>query len=71
MSERILQERISELESQLAFQEDVIDRLDASLAEQQRSLLLLEKKLVLMEARMRETMQGFDEIKSHEKPPHY
>lgn len=71
MSEDILQQRVSELESQLAFQEDAIESLDMSLAEQQKSLLLLERKLALMEARMREALQGVSDIKGNEKPPHY
>lgn len=71
MSEDSLQQRISELESQLAFQEDAIESLDISLAEQQKSLLLLERKLALMEARMREAVQGVSDIKGSEKPPHY
>lgn len=73
MSEQELNQRITQLESQLAFQENTIDSLDACLAQQQQSLLLLEKKLSLMEARMREEAQGQGavEFKEQELPPHY
>lgn len=73
MSEQELLKRITQLESQVAFQEDTIDSLDESLAQQQQSLLMLEKKLSLMETRMREVSQGqgMGEFKEQEVPPHY
>jgi len=63
-----------EVQSQLAFQEDTITVLNASLALQQREIIQLRRQLELLKQRQDEQASHSDEVSSppvDEKPPHY
>jgi SlyX protein len=70
--------QITQLQTQLAFQEDAIGSLDKALATQQQELLLLRRQLELLHERQRDADVNahgnahFDaESPPHDKPPHY
>ncbi|GAA0830129.1 MULTISPECIES: SlyX family protein [Marinomonas] len=62
--------RIDELEYKLQFQEDMIDSLNQSLIVQQRDLLLMQEKLVML-AKQLEANRQQQNIVEGETPPHY
>lgn len=68
-----LEARVSELETQLAFQDDLHQRLDDTVARQDREILDLKQRLNLMADRLRElgdtTAPGEGPV--DEVPPHY
>jgi SlyX protein len=70
-----LQHQISDLQSQLAFQEDAVKSLDDALAGQQQEILLLKRQLELLRQRQQEFAVHTDAGSHHpvadEKPPHY
>ena len=68
---RTLEERIDELESRLAFQDDTISTLDRALGDQQRQVGRLEKQLALVMDRIREKDLDLDLPDDHAPPPHY
>ncbi|MCS5574337.1 MAG: SlyX family protein, partial [Pseudomonadales bacterium] len=47
------EDRIARLEEQIAFQEDVIQKLDGALADQQKQLMEAERKIELMIQQLR------------------
>lgn len=66
--------RLEELETRLAFQDDLIERLDGVVARQDRELLQLSQRLERLERRVRElaeTQQAAGGPGGHEVPPHY
>jgi len=70
-----LQREITEMQSQIAFQEDALRSLDHALASQQQELLLLRRQLELLSARQQEQeahgAAGAVHAPHDEKPPHY
>ena len=70
-----LKDQMMELQSQLAFQEDTLNSLDAALALQQQEILLLRRQVELLRARQQEhenNMEaGVANAPLDEKPPHY
>ncbi|MEZ5572408.1 MAG: SlyX family protein [Halioglobus sp.] len=70
-----LQQLISDMQSQLAFQDDAIRSLDEALAQQQQELLLLRRQFELLNERQREqethSAAGALNVPGNEKPPHY
>jgi len=69
-----LKQQVMELQSQLAFQEDAINGLDAALAHQQQEILLLRRQLELLHERLRAQagdQAGHADAATEEKPPHY
>jgi SlyX protein len=67
-------ERMDELESRLAFQDDLIENLNDVVARQDREIARLERRLVEVEARLEELTAppaGAGESGGHEVPPHY
>jgi SlyX protein len=70
-----LQQQMMELQSQLAFQEDMLGSLDAALALQQQEILLLRRQVELLRARQQEYEANHDTdaagAATDEKPPHY
>lgn len=62
--------RIEELEYKLQFQEDMIDSLNQSLITQQKDLLLLQEKIILL-AKQIEAYRQQQSIVEGEIPPHY
>ena len=70
-SERQTEARLTELEIKLAFTEDLVERLDAVVIEQQRQIDRLMQELL----RLREQVQQAGSARSgpsgDERPPHY
>ena len=61
-------ERIAELETQLAFQERAIAKLQAAVLEQQKQL---DRLGALCDALRKKALEPPGEDLPHEKPPHY
>ena len=70
-----LKQQVMELQSQLAFQEDAVQSLDAALAQQQHEILLLRRQLELLRQHQLEQAQnneaGAEHNPANEQPPHY
>jgi SlyX protein len=67
-------ERMNELESRLAFQDDLIDRLNDVVAAQDRQLLDLQARLDSLQRRVDELAEAAPASAAppgHEVPPHY
>lgn len=66
-----LDQRINDLESRLAFQDDTINTLNEVLIEQQRQIDRLERQMLLLSKR-HEDLAGHLEVQVQEAPPpHY
>ena len=66
--------RLEELESRLAFQDDLIESLNEIVARQDRDLSLLTHRLTKLESRLREIGESVSspgDSAGHEAPPHY
>lgn len=69
-----LEQRMDELESRLAFQDDLIESLNEVVARQDRELTRLTRKLANLEDRLQDlavSAAGGGESTGHEVPPHY
>ena len=68
------EQRLDELESRVAWQDQTIDTLNAAIAEQAIAITRLEEKLRLLTERLREQLSAGGtaaESTGHEVPPHY
>ena len=65
------EDRIARLEEQIAFQEDVIQKLDDALADQQKQIMEAERKIELMIQQLRKLEANQPAPPDDEKPPHY
>ena len=65
------EDRIAGLEEQIAFQEDVIQKLDDALADQQKQVMEAERKIELMIQQLRKLEANQPAPPDDEKPPHY
>ncbi|HEX5055231.1 MAG TPA: SlyX family protein [Gammaproteobacteria bacterium] len=66
------EERIIELETKVAYQEDAIQQLNDIVAEQQRKLDRVESSLKTLAVKFQDVSEGISNINPlHEKPPHY
>nr|WP_298142891.1 SlyX family protein [uncultured Pseudomonas sp.] len=65
------EERITELESRLAFQDDTIQALNDVLVAQQRVLERLQLQLAALAKRQQESSNQFDMQQDEAPPPHY
>ena len=65
------EDRIARLEAQVAFQEDVIQKLDDALADQQKQLMEAERKIELMIQQLQKLEANQPASPDDEKPPHY
>lgn len=66
--------RLEELESRLAFQDDIIETLNETVARQDRELLRLELQLKSLADKLRDLAESSSmpgETSGHEVPPHY
>jgi len=64
--------RLEEIENKLAFQEDVVEQLNRIIADQNASLLKLERQLRLMAERLTALQPSMIAAPSEETPPpHY
>jgi SlyX protein len=70
-----LKQQMLELQSQFAFQEDVVRNLDEALAAQQQEIMVLRRQLELLRQRQQEqAVQHEMELSAappDDKPPHY
>ncbi len=63
-----------ELQSQVAFQEDMMTSLNEALTDQQKEVLLLRRQVELLKQRLEEQSSSSDSAPppaGHERPPHY
>lgn len=66
--------RLDELETRLAFQEDLIDRLNDVIARQDRELMELSRRVDSLETRVNDLAEAASlpgGPPGHEVPPHY
>lgn len=65
--------RLDELESRLAFQDDLIENLNEVIARQDRDIALLTHRLADLTAKFEELAASAapDSTTGHEPPPHY
>jgi len=66
-----LEEKMIELETKVAFQEDMLIKLHDALYEQQRELFKMSEKLSMVEADQKQGKGDFNRLYMNEKPPHY
>lgn len=73
MSENDLNQQMAELETQLAFQEDHLQKLNDVMVDQQKRIDALEAGLRHYEKRLREIQEGAggESAIESETPPHY
>lgn len=66
-------ERLEDLEARLAFQDDLIERLNDVVARQDREILALTRRLAALERRLAELGESVaaGAAGGHEVPPHY
>ncbi len=66
-----MQNELVELETKLAFQEDLIQALNQTLAEQQQELLELRRDVAELQVQLRAMAPGLASGITDEPPPHY
>lgn len=69
--ERQTQARLTELEIKLAFTEDLVERLDAVVIEQQRQIDRLMQELLRLREQMQQAGSATSGPSGDERPPHY
>lgn len=65
-----MREKIDDLEIKVAFQEDLLSKLDQVVTSQQQQLLSLESKVTILLRQLKELDQG-QQQSDDEPPPHY
>lgn len=66
------EDRLTELEVKLAFQDDLLDALNLTVSRQQQQIDLLQQQLRLLYQQMRsQTPDADPAAPQHEIPPHY
>ena len=70
-TERQTEARLTELEIKLAFTEDVVERLDAVVIEQQRQIDRLMQELMRLREQMQQAGSATSGPSGDERPPHY
>lgn len=71
MSAKVLEKRIIEIETRLAFQDDFVLELNDIVIEQQRQLDELRKEVNSMMSHLRAALSPLIAEQGEEKPPHY
>lgn len=66
-----LEDRVTDLESQLAFQDDTIQSLSDVLAVQQRAVERLQMQMAALLKRQEEMAGQFETFEEEAPPPHY
>lgn len=66
-----LDDRVMELETRLAFQDDTIQALNDVLVAQQRTVELLQKQIAALIKRQEEMVGQFEISDEEAPPPHY
>ncbi|MGZ3771630.1 MAG: SlyX family protein [Bdellovibrio sp.] len=65
------EQRFIDLETKIAHQEYLIEELNQTVYQQQKIIDKLESTLETLIKRYQELVEGGNEIRPHEKPPHY
>ncbi|ETX10698.1 SlyX [Marinomonas ushuaiensis DSM 15871] len=65
-----INQRIDELEFKLQFQEDTIDSLNQALIRQQKDILMMKEKFIMVSKQL-ESYRQQQSIPEGERPPHY
>ena len=63
--------RVTELEIKLAFTEDLVDKLDAVVIDQQHRIDQLAQEMVRLREQLSAAAQSGTGAPAHERPPHY
>ena len=66
-----IEQRLIELETKIAYQDKTIEDLSDVIYKQDKQILALEKNLELLRMQVQSVQSGDNEIRGHEKPPHY
>ncbi|APC17870.1 hypothetical protein BLL42_19835 [Pseudomonas frederiksbergensis] len=66
-----LEERVTELESRLAFQDDAIEAMNDVLVTQQRVVERLQLQMAALLKRQEEMVGQFESFEEEAPPPHY
>ncbi|VVO06866.1 SlyX family protein [Pseudomonas fluorescens] len=66
-----LEERVTELESRLTFQDDTIQALNDVLVAQQRVVDRLQLQMAALLKRQEEMLGQFESVEEEAPPPHY
>jgi SlyX protein len=66
-----MQNEIIELETKIAFQEDMIQALNSTLAEQQQELVELKRDIEELQTQLRNIAPALSAATTDETPPHY
>jgi SlyX protein len=66
-----MQNKIIELETKVAFQEDMIQALNRTVAEQQQELVELKRDLEELETQLRSLAPALSSAITDDTPPHY
>jgi SlyX protein len=69
--ERQTEARLTELEIKLAFTEDLVERLDAVVIEQQRQIDRLMQELLRLREQVQQAGSATSGPSGDERPPHY
>ena len=66
-----MQKTIEDLQSRLAFQEDTIDHLNQTVAQQDRAIELLQQQVQYLYDQLKQLSEQRSEQQQNEIPPHY
>jgi SlyX protein len=66
-----MEDRLTELEVKIAFQDDLLDTLNLTVTRQQQQIDLLQQQIRMLYQQMRNVAPGDDSPSQHEIPPHY
>ena len=67
----VLSAQLVEMQTQLAFQEDMIQSLNQTVLQQQREMAQLSEQLEQMKVLLKESFAKPDKLPVNERPPHY
>jgi SlyX protein len=72
MSENIkLEQKWIDLETRYLYQENTIEQLNQVVIEQQKQITDLKKTIEIINKNLKSLLERADDIRPHEKPPHY
>ena len=66
-----MQNQLIELQTQLAFQEDTIQKLNDVVTQQQNQIDALSKEIEFLRLQCKEVIAALGQDEGDEKPPHY
>ena len=66
-----IEQRLTDLEIKVAYQDKTIEDLSEVIYKQQKQINAFEKDFELLNKQIQSYQSGDNEIRGHEKPPHY